>query len=163
MPESTHMVMWILSDRAVPRNFRSIQGFGVHTFVMQSETGEETFVKFHWIPKAGLVSNLWDEQQKTSGKDPDYSRRDFYDSIQSGVFPEWELGIQIVKPQDADKFDFDLLDSTKIIPEDLVPVHKIGRMVINRVPDEFFTQVEEAGFAPSRVPPGITFSNDPLL
>ncbi|KAI9020355.1 catalase [Hyaloraphidium curvatum] len=162
-PESTHMVMWILSDRTVPRTLRNIQGFGVHTFVLQNEQGDETFVKFHWIPEQGLESNLWDEQQKTAGKDPDFQRRDFYDNINRGVFPAWEFGVQVVKPEDAEKFDFDLLDPTKIIPESLVTVHKIGRMVIDKAPDEFFTQVEQSGFAPSRVPPGITFSNDPML
>lgn len=114
MPEATHMVMWILSDRAVPRTLRTIQGFGVHTFVMQNERGDEVFVRLQWIPKQGLASNLWDEQQKCAGKDPDFSRRDMYDNISAGIYPEWEMGIQVIKPGDEDKFDFDILDSTKI-------------------------------------------------
>jgi len=162
-PESLHMVMWILSDRTIPRNFRAMQGFGVHTFIFQNAQGKETFVKFHWTPVNGAFSNLFDEAQKLAGKDPDFFRRDLYEHIRKGVLPEWELGIQTVPMEDEHKFDFDLLDSTKIIPEDLVPVRKIGKMVLNKVPDEFFTEVEQSAFAVARVVPGITFSNDPLL
>ncbi|KXS12315.1 heme-dependent catalase [Gonapodya prolifera JEL478] len=162
-PESLNMAMWILSDRTIPRNFRAMQGFGVHTFILQNAEGKETFVKFHWTPLGGAYSNNFDEAQKLAGKDPDYFRRDLYESIARGDFPEWELGIQTVPIEDEHKFDFDLLDSTKIIPESLVPIQKIGRMILSKVPDEFFTQVEQSAFAVSRVIPGITFSNDPLL
>lgn len=163
VPESAHAVIWAMSDRAIPRNFRSIQGFGVHTFRLINAEGKAHFVKFHWTPKQGLSALVWDEAQKLAGKDPDFHRRDLYEAIEQGVYPEWELGVQIVEEQDEMKFDFDLLDPTKIIPEELVPVTPIGRFILNRNVDNFFAETEQVAFCPGHIVPGIDFTNDPLL
>jgi catalase len=163
MPESTHMIMWLMSDRAIPRSYRMMEGFGVHTFRFINAEGESHFVKFHWKPLLGLHSVVWDEAQKISGKDPDFHRRDLWDAIENGDFPEWELGVQIVKEKDEFKFGFDLLDPTKLIPEELVPVKRIGKMTLNRNPDNFFAETEQVAFHPGHIVPGIDFSNDPLL
>ncbi len=163
MPESTHMIMWLMSDRAIPRSYRMMEGFGVHTFRFVNEAGRSSFVKFHWKPLQGMHSVVWDEAQKISGKDPDFHRRDLWDSIAGGDFPEWELGVQIVPEADEHKFDFDLLDSTKIIPEELVPVRRIGRLTLNRNPDNFFAETEQVAFHLGHIVPGIDFTNDPLL
>ena len=163
MPESTHMIMWLMSDRAIPRSFRMMEGFGVHTFRFVNERGKSRFVKFHWKPLLGLHSVVWDEAQKISGIDPDFHRRDLWESIEHGDFPEWELGVQIVEEKDEHAFDFDLLDATKIIPEELVPVKRIGKLTLNRNPDNFFAETEQVAFHPGHLVPGIDFSNDPLL
>jgi catalase len=163
MPESTHMLMWVMSDRALPRSFRTMQGFGVHTFRLVNGKGESSFVKFHWTPKAGTHSLDWDESVKISGADPDYTRRDLWESIESGVFPEYELGFQIFTEEQANTFSFDVLDATKIVPEELVPVTPVGRMVLNRNPDNFFAETEQVAFGVQNLVPGIDFSNDPLL
>jgi len=163
MPESAHMIMWLMSDRAIPRSFRMMEGFGVHTFRFVNEEGEATFVKFHWKPLLGMASLVWDEAQKISGKDPDYHRRDLYESIENGVYPEFELGVQLVAERDENAFPFDLLDPTKIIPENVVPVRRIGRLTLNRNPDNFFAETEQVAFHPGHVVPGIDFTNDPLL
>jgi len=163
VPETAHAVMWAMSDRAIPRNFRSIQGFGVNTFRMINADGEAVFVKFHWTPKQGLTQLTWDEAQKLAGRDPDFHRRDLYDAIESGNYPEWELGVQIVPEADEHKFDFDLLDATKLIPEELVPVTPIGSFVLNRNVENFFAETEQVAFCPAHIVPGIDFSNDPLL
>lgn len=163
MPESSHMIMWAMSDRAIPRSLRMMEGFGIHTFRLINERGESHFVKFHWKPLLGVHSVAWDEAQKISGKDPDFHRRDLWDAIESGAFPEWELGVQIVPEKDEHKFEFDLLDPTKIIPEELVPVQIIGRMTLNRNPDNFFAETEQVAFHPGHIVPGIDFTNDPLL
>jgi len=161
--ESAHMVLWTMSDRGIPRSFRAMEGFGVHTFRMINAEGVSRFVKFHWKPVAGAFSMVWDETLKIAGKDPDYNRRDMWESIEKGDYFEWELGVQVVEEADEHKFDFDLLDPTKIIPEELVPVQKLGRMTLNRNPDNFFAETEQAAFHPGHVVPGIDFSNDPLL
>ena len=163
MPESTHMIMWLMSDRAIPRSFRMMEGFGVHTFRFVNSEGMSRFVKFHWKPLLGLHSVLWDEAQKISGKDPDFHRRDLYEAIENGDFPQWELGVQIVEEKDEHSFDFDLLDATKIIPEEVVPVQRIGRLTLNRNPDNFFAETEQVAFHPGHIVPGIDFTNDPLL
>ncbi|MFA3129365.1 catalase HPII [Acinetobacter pittii] len=163
VPESAHAVIWAMSDRAIPRNLRSIQGFGVHTFRLINAEGKSHFVKFHWTPKQGLSALVWDEAQKLAGKDPDFHRRDLYEAIENGVYPEWELGVQIVEEEDEMNFDFDLLDPTKIIPEELVPVTPIGRFVLNRNIDNFFAETEQVAFCPGHIVPGIDFTNDPLL
>lgn len=163
MPESMHMIMWVLSDRAIPRSFRMMEGFGVHTFRFVNEEGKSRFVKFHWKPLLGVHSVLWDEAQKISGKNPDFHRMDLWNAIEEGNSPEFELGVQLVPEEDEHKFDFDLLDPTKIIPEELVPVKKIGKMTLNRNPDNFFAETEQVAFHPGHVVPGIDFSNDPLL
>ncbi|MCU4562374.1 catalase HPII [Acinetobacter sp. WU_MDCI_Abxc222] len=163
VPESAHAVIWAMSDRAIPRNLRSIQGFGVHTFRLINAQGKSHFVKFHWTPKQGLSALVWDEAQKLAGKDPDFHRRDLYEAIENGVYPEWELGVQIVEEEDEMNFDFDLLDPTKIIPEELVPVTPIGRFVLNRNIDNFFAETEQVAFCPGHIVPGIDFTNDPLL
>ncbi len=163
MPESAHMIMWAMSDRALPRSYRMMEGFGVHTFRFINAEGVSSFVKFHWKPLLGVHSVAWDEAQNISGKDPDFHRRDLWDAIESGQFPEWELGIQIVAEEDEFKFDFDLLDSTKIIPEELVPVQRIGKLTLNRNPDNFFAETEQVAFHLGHVVPGIDFTNDPLL
>jgi len=163
MPESAHMVMWAMSDRALPRSYRMMEGFGVHTFRFVNAEGVSSFVKFHWKPLLGVHSVAWDEAQNISGKDPDFHRRDLWDAIESGHFPEWELGVQIVAEEDEFKFDFDLLDSTKIIPEELVPVQRIGKLTLNRNPDNFFAETEQVAFHLGHVVPGIDFTNDPLL
>lgn len=163
MPESAHMILWLMSDRAIPRSFRTMEGFGVHTFRFIDADGVSRFVKFHWKPVLGLHSVLWDEAQRISGKDPDFHRRDLYEAIENGDFPEWEFGVQIVEEKDEDAFDFDLLDATKIIPEELVPVQRIGRLTLNRNPDNFFAETEQVAFHPGHIVPGIDFTNDPLL
>ncbi len=163
VPESAHAVIWAMSDRAIPRNLRSIQGFGVHTFRLINAEGKSHFVKFHWTPKQGLSALVWDEAQKLAGKDPDFHRRDLYEAIENGVYPEWELGVQIIEEEDEMNFDFDLLDPTKIIPEELVPVTPIGRFVLNRNVDNFFAETEQVAFCPGHIVPGIDFTNDPLL
>ena len=162
-PEATHMIMWAMSDRAIPRSLRMMEGFGIHTFRLLDAKGESTFVKFHWRPKLGLQSNVWDEAVKIAGADPDFHRRDMFESIQAGNFPEWELAVQLFTQEEADAFPFDHLDSTKLIPEELVPLTVIGRMVLDRYPDNFFAETEQVAFCPSHVVPGIDFSNDPLL
>jgi catalase len=163
MPESTHMLMWLMSDRAIPRSYRMMQGFGVHTFRLINEQGESVFCKFHWKPLQGTHALLWDEAVKISGADPDFHRRDLWEAIESGEFPEWELGLQLFTEQQAEGFSFDVLDSTKLIPEELVPVLPVGRMVLNRNPDNFFAETEQVAFCTAHVIPGIDFSNDPLL
>ncbi|AWA30345.1 catalase HPII [Flavobacterium magnum] len=163
MPESMHMVMWAMSDRSIPRSYRMMEGFGVHTFRFINEQHESHFVKIHWKPKLGTHAVVWDEAQKISGKDPDFHRRDLWEAIEAGHFPEWEMGVQLIPEADESKYDFDLLDPTKLIPEELVPVTIIGRMVLNRNPDNFFAETEQVAFHPGHVVPGIDFSNDPLL
>ncbi len=163
LPESAHMIMWTMSDRALPRSYRMMEGFGVHTFRLVNAAGVSSFVKFHWKPLLGVHAVAWDEAQNISGKDPDYHRRDLWDAIEAGAFPEWELGVQIVAEEDEFKFDFDLLDSTKIIPEELVPVQRIGKMTLNRNPDNFFAETEQVAYHIGHVVPGIDFTNDPLL
>ena len=162
-PESMHMIMWVMSDRAIPRSFRFMEGFGVHTFRLLDENDRSTFVKFHWKPKLGLQSVLWNEAVKINGADPDFHRRDLWDSIQSGAFPEWELGLQLFDQKFADKFEFDVLDPTKLIPEEILPVRIVGRLVLDRMVDNFFAETEQVAFCTQNVPPGIDFSNDPLL
>jgi len=163
MPESTHMLMWVMSDRAIPRSYATMQGFGVHTFRFVNEDGDSVFVKFHWNPKAGTHSLVWDEAVKISGADPDFHRRDLWERIESGAFPEYELGVQVFTEEQADRFSFDILDPTKLIPEELVPVRAIGRMVLDRNPDNFFAETEQVAFCAAHIIPGIDFSNDPLL
>ncbi len=162
-PESMHMVMWIMSDRTIPRSFRFMEGFGVHTFRFVNAEDKSTFVKFHWKPKLGLQSVAWNEAVKINGADPDFHRRDLWQSIQSGNFPEWELSVQVFDQDFANSFDFDILDPTKIIPEEVLPVKPIGRLVLDRMPDNFFAETEQVAFMTQNVPPGIDFSNDPLL
>ena len=163
MPESTHMLMWQMSDRAIPRSFRMMQGFGVHTFRFVNAQGKSTFVKFHWNPKLGTHSLVWDEAVKISGADPDYNRRDLWEAIEAGAYPEWELCVQTFTEEQAEAFSFDVLDSTKIVPEELVPLQPIGRMVLDRNPDNFFAETEQVAFCAAHVVPGIDFTNDPLL
>lgn len=162
-PESMHTVMWAMSDRAIPRSLRMMEGFGVHTFRFVNEKNESVFVKFHWKPVLGIHSVVWDEAQKISGKDSDFHRRDLWEAIEGGNFAEWNFGVQIVEEKDEFKFDFDLLDPTKLIPEEIVPVRIIGKMTLNRNPDNFFAETEQVAFHPGHVVPGIDFSNDPLL
>ena len=161
--ESAHHVMWLMSDRAIPRSYRMMQGFGVHAFRFVNEEGKSHFVKFHWIPKLGVHSLVWDEAQKIAGKNPDYNRQDLYDAIEMGKFPEYELGVQIIEEKDEFAFDFDILDSTKIWPEEDVPVKVIGKLTLNRNVDNFFAETEQVAFHPGHVVPGIDFTNDPLL
>ncbi|HEY4369035.1 MAG TPA: catalase [Steroidobacteraceae bacterium] len=163
MPETTHMLMWIMSDRAIPRSYRMMQGFGVHTFRFVNEAGESNFVKFHWSPLAGTHSLAWDEAVKISGADPDFHRRDLWEAIEAGAYPQWELAAQIFSERDAEAYSFDVLDATKLIPEELVPLTPIGRMVLNRNPDNFFAETEQVAFCTAHIVPGIDFSNDPLL
>ncbi|MES2184064.1 MAG: catalase [Pseudomonadota bacterium] len=163
MPESTHMLMWQMSDRAIPRSYRMMQGFGVHTFRLVNEAGESVFVKFHWEPKLGTHSLVWDEAVKISGADPDFHRRDLWEAIDAGEYPEWELGLQIFSEADAEKYSFDILDATKLVPEELVPIKTVGRMVLNRNPDNFFAETEQVAFCTAHIVPGIDFTNDPLL
>jgi catalase len=163
MPESTHMLMWAMSDRAIPRSLRMMQGFGVHTFRLINANGESHFVKFHWRPLLGTHSLVWDEAVKISGADSDFHRRDLWDAIEAGEYPEWELGLQIFTEKQAEAFSFDVLDATKLIPEELVAVMPVGRMVLNRNPDNFFAETEQVAFCTAHVVPGIDFSNDPLL
>ncbi len=162
-PESMHMVMWIMSDRTLPRSLRMIEGFGVHSFRLINGAGQSTFVKFHWRPKLGLQSTIWDETVKISGADQDFHRRDMFEAIAAGNFPEWEFAVQLFTQEQADKFPFDHLDATKLIPEELVPLQVIGRMVLDRWPNNFFAETEQVAYCPSHVVPGIDFSNDPLL
>ncbi|HWL44364.1 MAG TPA: catalase [Ilumatobacter sp.] len=163
MPEATHMVMWTMSDRAIPRSFRFMEGFGVHTFRFVDADGKSTFVKFHWKPKLGMQSVVWNEAVKINGADPDFHRRDLWDAINGGDPPEWELGVQLFDDAFADAFDFDVLDATKLIPEELVPVRLVGRMVLDRTVDNFFAETEQVAFCTQNVVPGIDFTNDPLL
>ncbi|MCA1449474.1 catalase [Ensifer sp. IC3342] len=162
-PESMHMIMWVMSDRAIPRSFRFMEGFGVHTFRFVNAKDESTFVKFHWKPKLGLQSVVWNEAVKINGADPDFHRRDLWEAIQAGNFPEWELQVQLFDQDFADAFDFDVLDPTKIIPEEVLPPKAVGRLVLDRMPDNFFAETEQVAFMTQNVPPGIDFSNDPLL
>ncbi|MBC7841610.1 MAG: catalase [Gemmatimonadaceae bacterium] len=163
MPESTHMLMWVMSDRAIPRSYRMMQGFGVNTYRLINADGDARFVKFHWTPKLGTHSLVWDEAVKLSGADPDFHRRDLWDAIESGAYPEWELGFQTFTEEEADGYSFDVLDATKLVPEELVPITPIGRMTLNRNPDNFFAETEQVAFCTAHVVPGIDFSNDPLL
>ncbi|MBK4217956.1 catalase [Paracoccus caeni] len=163
MPETLHTVIWAMSDRAIPRSYRMMQGFGVHTFKLVDAEGGERFVKFHWRPKLGVQSLVWDESAKLQGADNDYHRRDLNEAIAAGDFPEWELGIQVFDQKLADSLPYDVLDATKIIPEEVVPLRIIGRMVLDRNPDNHFAENEQAAFLPSNVVPGIDFSDDPLL
>ena len=163
MPESTHMMMWVMSDRAIPRSYRMMQGFGVHSYRLVNESGASVFVKFHWKPKQGTHSLVWDEAAKLAGADADYHRRDLWEAIEAGEYPEWELGFQLFTEKQANEFTFDILDATKIIPEELIPVTPVGRMVLNRNPDNFFAETEQVAFCTAHVVPGIDFSNDPLL
>lgn len=162
-PETLHNVFWAMSDRGIPRSYRTMEGFGIHTFRFVNAKGKSTFVRFHWKPLAGKASLLWDEAQKLAGKDADFHRRDLWEAIESGDYPEYELGVQLIPEEDEFKFDFDLLDATKLIPEKLVPVEIIGKMVLNRNPDNYFAETEQVAFHPGHVVPGIDFSNDPLL
>ncbi len=162
-PESMHMIMWIMSDRTIPRSFRFMEGFGVHTFRLINKEGKSTFVKFHWKPKLGMQSVTWDEAVKINGADPDYHRRDLWNAIQSGDFPEWELGMQLFDEEFAEEFAFDVLDSTKLIPEEEIPVRIVGRLVLNKVVDNFFAETEQVAYCTQNIVPGIDFSNDPLL
>jgi catalase len=163
MPEITHMLMWAMSDRAIPRSYRMMQGFGVHTFRLVNAAGESSLVKFHWTPLAGTHSLVWDEAVKISGADPDFHRRDLWEAIEAGAYPEWELGLQIFTEEQAEGFSFDVLDATKLVPEELVPVQRVGRLVLNRNPDNFFAETEQVAFCTAHVIPGIDFTNDPLL
>jgi len=163
MPESTHMIMWAMSDRAIPRSLRMMEGFGVNTFRLLDEDGAATFVKFHWRPKLGTQSTCWDEAVKIAGADPDYHRRDLHEAIAAGEFPEWEFGVQLLSQAEADALPFDILDATKLIPEELVPLRIIGKLVLDRNPDNFFAETEQVAFLPTNMPPGIDVSNDPLL
>lgn len=163
MPESTHMLMWLMSDRAIPRSFRTMQGFGVHTFRLVNAKGESVLCKFHWSPKQGTHSLVWDEAVKLGGADPDFNRRDLWEAIEAGEYPEWELGLQLFTEEQAERFSFDVLDSTKLVPEELVPVRPVGRMVLDRNPDNFFAETEQVAFCTAHVVPGIDFTNDPLL
>jgi len=162
-PETLHNHIWAMSDRAIPRSLRMMEGFGIHTFRLINKEGKSHFVKFHWKPLLGVKSVTWDEAVKLHGADSDFHRRDLWDAIDSGQFPEWELGLQIVPEEDEHKFDFDLLDPTKLIPEEMVPVQRIGKMTLNRNPDNFFAETEQIAFHPGHIVPGIDFSNDPLL
>ena len=163
MPEAMHMIMWVMSDRAIPRSFRFMEGFGVHTFRLVNAEGKSTFVKFHWKPKLGMQSVVWNEAVKINGADPDFHRRDLWNAIQSGDYPEWELGLQTFDQDFADSFDFDVLDATKLIPEDILPVTPVGRLVLDRMPENFFAETEQVAFMTQNIVPGIDFSNDPLL
>jgi catalase len=162
-PESMHMIMWIMSDRTVPRSLRMMEGFGVHTFRLVNAAGDSTFVKFHWRPKLGLQSVVWDEALKINGADPDFHRRDLWEAIEAGDFPEWEFCLQTFSQAEADGFDFDVLDATKLIPEELIPLRVVGRMVLDRNPTNFFAETEQVAYCTSHVVPGIDFTNDPLL
>lgn len=161
--EAAHMTTWVMSDRAIPRNLRSIQGFGVHTFRLINAKNETFLVKFHWTPKQGVAQVVWDEALKLNGKDPDFHRRDLWDAIERGNYPEWELGAQIFTEEQTEEWDFDVLDATKLVPEELVPITPLGKFILNRNPDEFFAETEQVAFSPANIVPGIDFSNDPLL
>lgn len=162
-PESMHMIMWIMSDRTIPRSFRMMEGFGVHTFRLVTAEGKSTFVKFHWRPRLGTQSVVWDEAVKINGADPDYHRRDLWNAIDAGDYPVWDLAVQLFDEAFAERFDFDVLDATKLIPEEMVPLRVIGHMVLDRNPDNFFAETEQVAFCTSHVVPGIDFSDDPLL
>ncbi|WP_413303905.1 catalase [Bacillus sp. 1P10SD] len=162
-PESAHMVMWAMSDRAIPRSLRMMEGFGVHTFRLINAQGKAHFVKFHWKPVLGMHSLVWDEAQRIAGKNPDFHRQDLYEAIAKGDYPEWELGVQLIAEEDEFKFDFDILDPTKLWPEEVVPVKIVGKMTLNRNVDNFFAETEQVAFHPGHLVPGIDFSNDPLL
>ncbi|MED4403363.1 catalase [Metabacillus fastidiosus] len=162
-PESAHMIMWLMSDRAIPRSLRMMEGFGVHTFRLINTLGKAHFVKFHWKPVLGMHSQVWDEAQRTAGKNPDFHRQDLYEAIEKGDYPEWELGLQVIAEEDEFKFDFDILDPTKLWPEEEIPVKIVGKMTLNRNVDNFFAETEQVAFHPGHVVPGIDFSNDPLL
>lgn len=163
MPETSHMIMWAMSDRGIPRSYRTIEGFGVHTFRLVNKEGKSTFVKFHWKPKLGLQSTVWDEALKLQAADNDFHRRDLYESIEAGDYPEWELGMQLFDQATADSLPYDVLDATKLIPEEVVPVKIVGRMVLDRNPDNFFAETEQVAYCPANIVPGIDFTNDPLL
>ena len=163
MPESMHMVMWIMSDRTIPRSLRTIEGFGVHSYRLINATGESTFVKFHWRPELGIQSNIWDEAAQLQAADNDYHRRDLFEALEAGQKPAWELSVQLFTQEQANALPYDHLDPTKIIPEEVIPLRKIGRFVLDRWPDNFFAETEQVAFCPANVPPGIDFSNDPLL
>jgi len=163
VPESLHMMMWLMSDRAIPRSYRMMEGFGVHTYRFVNAEGRAHFVKFHWKPALGVSSLVWDEAQSVAGKDADFNRRDLWEAIESGAFPEWELGVQVIPEEDEFAFDFDLLDATKLVPEEQVPVQRVGRLILDRNPDNFFAETEQIAFNPANVVPGIDFTNDPLL
>ena len=163
MPESMHMLMWTMSDRAIPRSFRTMQGFGVHTFRLVNADGASVFCKFHWLPLAGTHSLVWEESNKIMGADPDFHRRDLWEAIEAGAYPQWELGLQIFTEEQAENFPFDVLDATKIVPEELVPVQTVGRLTLNRNPDNFFAETEQVAFCTAHIVPGIDFTNDPLL
>ncbi|MEO8538730.1 MAG: catalase [bacterium] len=162
-PETAHMVMWVMSDRAIPRSFAMMEGFGVHTFRLVDASGRTRLVKFHWKPPAGVHSLTWDEAQKLAGTDPDFHRRSMWEAIESGAYPEYELGLQIIEEEDAEKFGFDLLDATKLVPEELVPVELVGKLTLNRNPDNFFAETEQVAFHVGNVVPGIEVTNDPLM
>jgi catalase len=163
MPESTHMLMWAMSDRTIPRSFRTIEGFGIHTFRLVNAEGKSSFVKFHWKPKLGLQSTLWDEALKLQAADNDYHRRDLWEAIATGNFPEWELGLQVFDQEFADSLPYDVLDATKLIPEEVIPIRIVGRMVLDRNPDNFFAETEQVAYCPANIVPGVDFTNDPLL
>ena len=163
MPESTHMILWAMSDRTIPRTLRTMEGFGIHTFRLVNAEGKSTFVKFHWKPKQGVASTCWDEAVKIAGADPDFHRRDLFEAIERGDFPEWELGLQTFDQAFADSLPFDVLDPTKIIPEEILPVRLVGRMVLDRWPDNFFAETEQVAYCPANIVPGVDFTNDPLL
>ncbi|MDR6515446.1 catalase [Chryseobacterium camelliae] len=163
VPESMHMIMWVMSDRSIPRSYRMMEGFGVHSFRFINDEGKAHFVKFHFKPRLGVHSVAWDEAQKISGLDPDFHRRDLWEAIENGQYPEWDFGVQVIPEEDEDQFDFDLLDPTKIIPEEVVPVELVGTITLNKNPDNFFCETEQIAFHPGHVVPGIDFSNDPLL
>ncbi len=163
MPESAHMLLWVMSDRAIPRSYRTMQGFGVHTFRLVNAEGVSVFCKFHWQPVAGTHSLVWDEAVKIAGADPDYHRRDLWEAIELGEFPQWDLGVQLFTEEEAESFTFDVLDATKIVPEELIPVRVVGRLTLDRNPDNFFAETEQVAFGTQNIVPGIDFSNDPLL
>jgi catalase len=158
-----HMIMWVMSDRAIPRSFRFMEGFGVHTYRLVTAAGKSTFVKFHWKPKLGMQSVVWNEAVKINGADPDFHRRDLWNAIQSGNYPEWELGLQLFDDAFADSFEFDVLDATKLIPEEQVPIRRVGRLVLDRCVDNFFAETEQVAFCTNNIVPGVDFTNDPLL
>ena len=163
MPETTHMLMWVMSDRAIPRSYRTMQGFGVHAYRLVNDEGESVFVKFHWLPTAGTRSLVWDEAVKISGADPDFHRRDLWEAIEAGAYPEYELNFQIITEDVAEEYSFDILDATKLVPEEISPLIPVGKMTLNRNPDNFFAETEQVAFCTAHVVPGIDFSNDPLL
>ena len=163
MPESTHMIMWTMSDRAIPRSYRMMEGFGVHTFRFVNKNGEGTFVKFHWKPRLGVHGLTWEEAMNLGGQDPDFHRRDLWEAIESGAFPEWDFGVQLIPEKDEHLYPFDLLDPTKLVPEEMVPVQIIGKLTLNRNPDNHFAEIEQVAFHPGHLVPGIDVTNDPLL